>query len=525
MHRRSTPGLACLLALAACEQPPPAVDGCPAASPTCSPQDPPATSPLDQRRDACPAASPTCAPQDPPATSPVDQRRDACLAANPAQGRYRGLVNAFCSEHANLGGIGASLAVAEHGRLTFTATAGQRCRDGAPVTTATAFRLGSLTKLATAALALTFVDEHRLDLDAPLRLDERRGPQPPRSPPTAVDRTAWPAFTDPRAAAITPRQLLNHTAALGDLDPRELTAPWLATLAARPLAGDPGHLWNYSNAGYALLGALLERRSDTSYPRLLADRLLTPLRLEHTTADLERALAGDTACGHLGRGPDARPLDVRQDLEFGAAGATWTIPAGGLLASPADLVALVLGLLDPARSPLGPAARAALLAADTPTHERPGERYALGVRMQPLADGAPLYRHSGHTGDFAADLSFAPDRGFVLALLTNTGDPLRATLAAAHHDLLGEPPAPPAPALSFDHYAGTYVLPDASAILVEAGTLTAPALALDRALLEHLGDHRFRTRSDPPRHLTFIFLEGTSATHLRTRDFIAPRIP
>jgi len=499
------------------------------------------------------------------ASSPVDRQRDACLAHNPAPARYEGIVRAFCSEHAHLGGVGASLAVAERGRLVFTAVTGARCRDGPPVTVDTAFRLGSLTKLATAALVLDLADERRLDLHAPLR--------------ELAD------FSDPRARDITPQQLLEHTAGLGDPDPRDLAAPrraaptaqadplaatardplaarhdpreaaptaqadprgatirddltardhlardlpWRRALAARPLLADPGLLWSYSNAGYALLGAALERLAPrTSYPKLLQDRLLTPLQLAHTTADIERALAGDTACGHLGRGPAALALDVRQDLEFGAAGATWTIPAGGLLGSAADQVALVLGLLDPARSPLSPAARAALLAPGPLTHERPGERYAPGLRVQRLSDGTPLYRHGGRTGDFTADLSFAPDRGFVLVVLGNTGDPLLAVLAAAHHDLLGEPPRAPAPALPLDRYAGTYAVPGwTAALTIEGGALTAPDLGLAAAPLEPLGDHRFRIGGAPRHLLTFVFLaDPDRPTHLRTREFIATRTP
>lgn len=535
--------------------------------------------PSSHSADAAPAAATSAAH----ASSPVDRQRDACLAHNPAPARYEGLVRAFCSEHAHLGGVGASLAVAERGRLTFTAVTGARCRDGPPVTVDTAFRLGSLTKFATAALALDLADERRLDLRAPL--------------PELAD------FTDPRARGITPQQLLEHTAGLADPDPRDLAAPreaartaqaaplaarddpreaaptsqadplaatvrdglaahdapreaapapqpaplaaivrddlaasderardlpWRRALAARPLLADPGLLWSYSNAGYALLGAALERVAPrTPYPQLLQERLLIPLQLAHTTADLGRALAGDTACGHLGRGPAALALDVRQDLEFGAAGATWTIPAGGLLGSAADQVALVLGLLDPARSPLSPAARAALLAPGPLTHERPGERYAPGLRVQRLSDGTPLYRHSGHTGDFTADLSFAPDRGFVLVVLSNTGDPLRAVLAAAHHDLLGEPARAPAPALPLDRYAGTYAVPGwTSAITIAGGTLTAPDLGLAAAPLDPLGDHRFRTGGAPRHLLTFVFLaDADRPTHLRTREFIAARTP
>ncbi|MCY1068426.1 hypothetical protein OV090_27030 [Nannocystis sp. RBIL2] len=62
-------------------------------------------------------------------------------------------------------------------------------------------------------------------------------------------------------------------------------------------------------------------------------------------------------------------------------------------------MALVRDPVDPGRSPLSPAARRELLAADVPTHERPGERYGLAVRVRVAAGGAPIYGHSGATGD------------------------------------------------------------------------------------------------------------------------------
>lgn len=442
---------------------------------------------------------PTCEQPAPKDSLPA---RDACLAAHAdAPARYSKIVRAFCSEHAHLAGVGAALAIAEHGALQYTAETGLRCAGGQPVTRDTPFRIGSLTKLLTAALALDVADDALLDLDAPL-----------------LELADHP---DPRARTISPRQLLRHTSGLPDLAPHDTPhAPWRTTLAARPLWTAPGALWSYSNAGHALVGAALERVTNTPYTDLLTTRITAPLHLAHTTADRDAAIRDDAACGHLGRGPTATPLDIIKDFELGARAATWTTPAGGVLASASDLVDLVLALQDPARSPLSPPARAALLAPDLETHEHPGERAALGLRARPLPTGDHLYRLTGHTGDFTADLSFAPAHGFVFVALTNTGDPLRATLAAAH-DLLGhrQTPAPPAPSTA---YAGTYTLPDGATITVSpALTLTAPSLQLQNIQLLHTGDHRFHSTT-PPLALTFAFTAGPAhATHLRTRTFVA----
>lgn len=443
----------------------------------------------------------------------LDARRDACLARNDhAPERYRGLVRAFCAEHARLAGTGASLAVGEGGELRFVATAGTGCRDGAAVDRDTGFRIGSITKLLTAALALTLVDDGRLELDAPIAA----------LVPELVG-------ADPRAAAISIRQLLAHTAGLPDPAPDELGADddWPLRLGARPLWSEPGALWSYSSAGYAIVGLALERLTGAAFPALLADRLLASLT-PRATADIDMALRTGPACGHLGRGDQARELDIAEDLALGAGGARWTIPAGGVIASAADLVHLVLALVDPVRSPLSADAITALLTPEVATDERPGERYGLGVRLQPRAGDLTVFAHSGDTGDFAADLYFAPDRGFALALLVNGGDHLRATAAAGLRDLLGVSPAPPPPAASPAHYLGAYAVPGwSSPARVESShrglTLTAPDLGLAAAPLVHAGDHRFRAGALA---LTFVFADGSArATHLRARTFVGARLP
>lgn len=419
----------------------------------------------------------------------------------PAPPPYARSVALFCAERERLGVPGASLALAERGALTLLVTAGDACRGGSPVLPDTPFRLGSVTKLLTAALALRHVDEGRLELDADLT--------------TLLPELA--AGVDERARQISLRHLLNHTSGLSDLDASDLGPgeAWLSEPFERPLLAPPGRLWSYANLGYALVGLALERLTGEPYPAQLARLLRAPA----LTADLDEALRRAPACGHLG--PADPPLDLRADLELGAAGALWTIPAGGAVASPAALVELVLRLFDPLRSTLSAAAIAELLAADTPTHERLGEAYGLGVRRVALAHGGPLFAHAGATGDFAADLYFAPDRGFALALVANRGTPLRASALAALHDLLDLDLATPAPPAPLQRYLGAYHDPALGTLRVErqgdALALTSPDLGL-LAPLRHLGDHRFQHDGDD---VLFIFLDDLRgdrpATFLRLR--------
>ncbi|MBK8263041.1 MAG: beta-lactamase family protein [Nannocystis sp.] len=455
----------------------------------------------------------------------AEDHRAACVRRHQdAPPRYRAIARALCADHHNLGGVGVSVAIAEAGKIRWLAVAGRTCVRGAKITPHTVFRAGSLTKLATAALALTLVDEGLLGLDAPLW---------PHLPELAE-------AVDPDAAAITLRHLLAHSAGLPDRAPTgaELrqaaagaspSAPtWLHQLGGFPLWAPPGALWSYSNAGYAAVGLAVERVSGEPYARALATRLFAPLRLHEIGADLDEARAIDWACGRLGPGSAAREIDLAADRHLRPS-RLWTAPAGGLFASASALVELLLGLGDPAGSPLSEAARDALLAPAIATHERPGETYALGLRRRLLSDGAALYAHSGNTGDYAAELYWIPATGFAAVIMSGSGEPLRATALAIQRELF-EPPPPPAPAAPLAHYTGDYWPPEwpepLRVRLVGAALHLSGPLFTGPTPLEHLGDHRFRVRGRPELGaLTFVWSGAqVRPLHLRARLFSAERV-
>ncbi|MCB9703284.1 MAG: beta-lactamase family protein [Myxococcales bacterium] len=460
------------------------------------------------------AARPAAAPSAEAAEDP----RIACVAAHAdAPLRHRGVIRALCGEAASLGVVGASLAIAEGGAAPRVVTWGRARAGGPRIAPETAFRIGSLTKVMTAALALALVDDGVLELDAPLA----------RVLPELAEGV------DDRLAAVTLRQLLTHSAGLAELGPGAASAGregWLRALGERELIADPGAIWSYANVGYAVIGAAIERATGEPWGALLRRRLLAPLGLDRISVDPKMSVETGASHGHLGRGEGAFALDVADDFALGAGGATWTLPAGGVIASAPDLAAFALALVDPARSPLSAAAIELLTTPTLPTHERPGEGQAAGLRVRALPGGGALLLASGDTGDFAADLLLVPERGVAVVVLANAGVHLRATLAAALHDLLGVGPEAPAPMAAPARYVGDYVIGDLElgvAVRAEGGelTITAPLVAAAPLVLEHLGDHRFRVRGRSELGaMTFVFMaDGEPASFLRGRWFLAVR--
>ncbi|KOU35681.1 serine hydrolase domain-containing protein [Streptomyces sp. WM6378] len=182
-------------------------------------------------------------------------------------------------------------------------------------------QIGSLTKPVTATVLTRLAEAGKLQLDDPL---DKFLPAPP-------------------GTGITLRHLAAHTSGLPRLPPhlhrRDPYAPFdaqaLDTLVRRldtlPTAA-PGHAEEYSNLGYALLGAALVSATGTSYEDLLARQVLAPLGITEISADP----------------PPQRRL-LRPGL-FGRPVRPWTmngaiLPAGGLWATPRAAARLTVALL------------------------------------------------------------------------------------------------------------------------------------------------------------------------------------
>jgi CubicO group peptidase (beta-lactamase class C family) len=136
-----------------------------------------------------------------------------------------------------------------------------------PVTDTTLFQIGSITKTFTGTLIMRLVEEGKLDLDAPVR---RYVPD------------FWVQDED-AAARVTLRHLLTHLAGWqGDyfLDTGsgdDALAKYVAAMADLPQNTPVGQHWSYNNAGFYLLGHVIERVTGQSFEQVLQTMVLEPL--------------------------------------------------------------------------------------------------------------------------------------------------------------------------------------------------------------------------------------------------------
>jgi CubicO group peptidase (beta-lactamase class C family) len=189
---------------------------------------------------------------------------------------------------------GASLAVAKNGKLLLVKGFGMADREKRiPITPDTLFRMGSINKTITSVAILRLVEDGKLQLDDPvLPLLERAGIVPSK-------------LGTASAANITVRNLLQHSGGMDrdksgdpffarrlvDVSKRQNVAPVTCNAIAKdtleqPLDFEPGSKYSYSNAGYCILGDVVEVASGMTYQKYINQAVLRP------------AIGKDSLAGH-----------------------------------------------------------------------------------------------------------------------------------------------------------------------------------------------------------------------------------
>lgn len=385
---------------------------------------------------------------------------------------------------------GAQLAFYHDGVLTECVAGIESVHTGRPVTSGTAFPLGSVTKFLTASLVMQFVSDGDIDLDEPLAalLPELR------------------KAGDTRLATATVRQLLSHTAGLpDDIEHPDMRGPsyrrFAAVCAQVPGLFPPGLAFSYSNAGYCLLGAVVEAASGTDWWSALDTCLLRPLDIEPAFLRDPRPGADrparSLAQGHAVRAGDGDPESV--DHMTGLALAA----AGGLMGSATDLVTAARLHLDDrdtfAHRDVLSAEAAGWMREVVHVAEPFGlaDAWGLGLMRHESARG-PWHGHDGAVGGASCNLRLHPATSTALAFTANctTGprmwEDLVVRLRAAGLDLGHyRLPAPEAPEVGdTGDYLGTYANGDLQLVV----KTTAPdELYLTRA---DYSDYRLTIHAD-----------------------------
>ena len=194
-----------------------------------------------------------------------------------------------------------------------------------PITPATLFQIGSITKVMVAAII------HQFAAEGKFRLSDRLSDRLPEAPL-------------PPGNAIQIQHVLDHVAGLpGDAPMFSQGGIWTGYA--------PGAHWHYSNTGYEILGRLAEHVGQKPLARLLGERIFTPLKMSRSRG----AIVGADRLIYAQGFEPANQFSpyVRGDPLAPAPWVDVTFGAGCVASTADDMLALVRALGDMAQGKSG----------------------------------------------------------------------------------------------------------------------------------------------------------------------------
>lgn len=322
-----------------------------------------------------------------------------------------------------------------------------------PIDQDTLFLVASVTKTFTATTLMRLAAEGKVELNAPVRryVPEFR----------LKDRQA--------ADTITVLHLLNHTSGLdwrvsastGEGD--DALARTVVKMAEMDLIALPGTRTSYSQAGYDLLGRIIEKVTNQTFERAVTALVFEPLGLSHSFFARDDIMTRRFAVGH-NPGEDGT-LSIARPWRH----ARGENPGGGLATSVADLLSFARFHLGDGRAASGEQVLPAniLHQMQEPTAELRasalGDAIGLGWFLRDVG-GVRAVGHNGSANGQFAELLLVPERTFAVVSLSNAspdGIPFNqavVSFALEHYlGLVNRDPEPiPFDAARAKALAGTY---------------------------------------------------------------------
>lgn len=407
-------------------------------------------------------------------------------AAEMAQGEPSAALralDAFVERHRREMGIpGLTLGLASRQGVFAARTYGHAdIKTGLTLTPQSLFQIGSITKSFVAIALLQLREEGKLDLERPIR-----------------EYLPWLRI-ESAYAPINTHHLLTHTSGL----PNPLSLPSIPLWTAHP----PGAHFHYCNAGYEILGLLIETLDRRPLRESLRARILQPLGMNESEPVISHEIRPRLPVSY-------RPL--YDDRPFQRHGPLVEAPhlamdnaAGCIASTPADMALYIRMLLNRGKTPQGRLLSEGSFALfSRPAIAAPafgeGAGYGYGIAVQPV-EGRTLLRHTGGMVSFSSALQVDLDAGFgAFASVNASLAGYRPNAVAAYAlavlraaDEGREIPAPPEPDDPYSvpqaaDYAGTYTSPEGrKLVLVSEGGHLMLAASPGPVVLERIAPDDF----------------------------------
>lgn len=320
-------------------------------------------------------------------------------------------IDAICKKH----GVPAlAVVVTKDGQICDRAAAGVRkWGDATPVATNDVFHIGSCTKSMTATLAAMFIEQGKLRWDTTIGevFPDLKGKM------------------DKRYEAVTVEQLLHHRGGVPHDPPpaawsrawqeigtpREQRREFIEAVLKAPPEAEPGTKMIYSNQGYDIVGAMLEKISGQDFESLMTEKLFKPLHMD--TAGFGAPGTRDKVeqpWGHVRKAFMTVPMQSDNPPVHS--------PCGRVHCSLDDLARFAMFHLQSGTNALLKPETMARLHASAAGAEIKDvmDDYACGwVRMKRDWAGGPVLWHNGSNGMWYIVMWLAPEKDFCVIAATN----------------------------------------------------------------------------------------------------------
>ena len=412
---------------------------------------------------------------------------------------------------------GAVIAIVSGDRVVYQKAFGiANAETGALMQPEMLFRLGSTTKMFTAAALVSLAEQNKINLNEPIG-NRVKG-------------------LNAKIGALTPHQLLSNSAGIRDFAAPSISNddPALGNMVRswkdEIFFAGRGEIYSYSSAGFWLSGFVVEELQGKPYGDSMVELLFKPLGMERTTLRPLMAMTYPFASPH-------QPVEGKTAIvrPFFNNVAMW--PAGSIFSNANDLSRWVIALLNEGRldrkQVLSPTLIARMFGHHIPV---PGEKdsyYGYGLTVFKYKD-LELVGHGGFSRGYGSMIQMVPSRKFAVIVLTNrSGETLRKSLNKAmvlglglKEDLPQKPAAvAPATPAEMQEYTGSYShAPQTWEVSIKDGKLFVKVDGSENPMTKS-GERKFTFGANNENELVFVPGKSGKIEFIFTELYAAKRVP
>ncbi|HXG66675.1 MAG TPA: serine hydrolase domain-containing protein [Blastocatellia bacterium] len=377
---------------------------------------------------------PASAPAD---AKPANEPKPPAASANRAKRSDAEIVAAlekFLDEQVKADEFSGTVLLAKDGKTIFEKAYGLASKSfNVPNNIDTKFNLGSMNKMFTAVAIAQLAEQGKLSFN------DTVGKHLPNYPNKAV------------ADKVTIHHLLTHTSGMGSYfnqkyieaakDRFKKVEDYAPLYVDEPLAFEPGQKWAYSNSGFMLLGAIIEKVSGQNYFDYVREHIYKPAGMTNTDCYEMDTDTPNLAIGYTRGGPDGRRSADGSRKNNLFLHVVKGGPAGGGFSTVRDLLRFDIALRN--HKLLSAKYTETVLTGKVDVPRRDGAQAPAGVQvkyaygfMDRVMNGARTVGHGGGFPGINGQLDMYLDLGYTVAVLSNYDPPAAGKVADKARQLI-----------------------------------------------------------------------------------------